>query len=456
MFFIWVNNRVYFLFLIYCCLECLVFLNGAHRLPKIKTSLIFFITVSWSIHVTNKGFLNKTPHYSCSSPFAWIFTKCLNISTLFLRPKLYPLNTPLSFHTGRKTSYFHTDYLDSNEPDVIQICCIHFIQMFIFKTDYNFGGEDASEAKEVAVASGTGLLNKWWWQKLNKNAQHDTYCSSTVTSWLVFDTFDKWRATFIQCRLVTSSGPCSLILDLVHKSKNKHLPLSPHLHVFKLSKNIQIHAQIDGKLPTCEPYNPKTRANSLLICSFLTTDWTKRQKQTNSEGDEVGKEQQKWARDQLLNVTQRNTYCVEMHTGETQVCVCVCWVDKVQFVWKSGKDGLLASLLGQDGSRFVLGVRVVGQLWRAGGDRALQDGLLQVVEHRRVLFGEESHGHATLASTTRTTDTMDVVCRRRRKQERLLPERNSNARTAQWRLLFIIYKTSWKWGFLPSMFFAMS
>lgn len=77
---------------------------------------------------------------------------------------------------------------------------------------------------------------------------------------------------------------------------------------------------------------------------------------------------------------------------------------------KSGKDGLLASLLGQDGSRFVLSVRVVGQLWRAGGHRALKDGLLQIVEHSRVLLSEERHGHTTLTGTTRTTDTMDVVC----------------------------------------------
>lgn len=47
----------------------------------------------------------------------------------------------------------------------------------------------------------------------------------------------------------------------------------------------------------------------------------------------------------------------------------------------SSKDGLLASLLGQDSPRFVLSVRVVGQFWGAGGDWALQDGLLQVVKH---------------------------------------------------------------------------
>lgn len=77
----------------------------------------------------------------------------------------------------------------------------------------------------------------------------------------------------------------------------------------------------------------------------------------------------------------------------------------------SSEDGLLASLLGQDGSGFVLSIRVVGQFWGAGGDRALQDGLLQVIKHRRVLFSEEGHGHATLTRTTSTTDTMDVVWR---------------------------------------------
>lgn len=63
----------------------------------------------------------------------------------------------------------------------------------------------------------------------------------------------------------------------------------------------------------------------------------------------------------------------------------VCVRTRVQFmktVCKSSKDGLLASLLGQDGSRFVLSIWVVGQLWRTGGDRALQDGLLQIIEHR--------------------------------------------------------------------------
>lgn len=80
------------------------------------------------------------------------------------------------------------------------------------------------------------------------------------------------------------------------------------------------------------------------------------------------------------------------------------------------KDGLLASLLSEDGSRFVLSIWVVCQLRGAGGDGALEDGLLQVVKHRRVLFSEESHGHTTLTSTARTTDTMDVVCKWRKRE----------------------------------------
>lgn len=93
-------------------------------------------------------------------------------------------------------------------------------------------------------------------------------------------------------------------------------------------------------------------------------------------------------------------------------CVSGTRIKKIQRI-KSGKDGLLTPLLGQDGTRFVLSIRVVGELWRAGGHRALQDGLLQVVKHGRVLFSEERHGHAALTSSTSTTNTMDVVCRRK-------------------------------------------
>lgn len=112
------------------------------------------------------------------------------------------------------------------------------------------------------------------------------------------------------------------------------------------------------------------------------------------------------------------------------------------------EDGLLASLLGQDGARFVLSVRVVGQFRGAGGDWALQDGLLQVVKHSRVLFGEEGHGHTALTRTTSTTDTMDVVWR---------GNGRSNGMNA--RLQKCTQKNSWgggERGFVPSMFFAMS
>ena len=83
-------------------------------------------------------------------------------------------------------------------------------------------------------------------------------------------------------------------------------------------------------------------------------------------------------------------------------------------MYQSSKDGLLTPLFGQNGSRFVLGIWVVGKLLRAGGDGALEDSLLQVVKHGRVLFSEESHGYTTLTSTTRTTDTMNVVCWKRK------------------------------------------
>lgn len=74
-----------------------------------------------------------------------------------------------------------------------------------------------------------------------------------------------------------------------------------------------------------------------------------------------------------------------------------------------GKYGLLSPLLGQDGAGLVLSVWVVGQFWRAGGDWTLKYGLLQVVEHCTIFFGEEGHGHTALTRTTRTTDTMDVI-----------------------------------------------
>lgn len=75
----------------------------------------------------------------------------------------------------------------------------------------------------------------------------------------------------------------------------------------------------------------------------------------------------------------------------------------------SGKDGLLSPLLGEDSARLVLGFWVIGQLGRAGGHGAFQDGLFQVVEHSRVFFGQEGHRHTTLSCTTRSANTMDIV-----------------------------------------------
>lgn len=59
------------------------------------------------------------------------------------------------------------------------------------------------------------------------------------------------------------------------------------------------------------------------------------------------------------------------------------------FLQGSGKDSLLSPLLGEDGPWLVLGIWVVGQLWWAGGYWALKDGLLEVIEDRRVLLGDE-------------------------------------------------------------------
>lgn len=75
----------------------------------------------------------------------------------------------------------------------------------------------------------------------------------------------------------------------------------------------------------------------------------------------------------------------------------------------SGKDGLLSPLLGEDGTRFVLSVGMVCQLRWAGGHGAFKDGLFEVVEHGRILFGQEGHGYTTLTSTTRSANTMDIV-----------------------------------------------
>lgn len=57
----------------------------------------------------------------------------------------------------------------------------------------------------------------------------------------------------------------------------------------------------------------------------------------------------------------------------------------------------------------MLGIRVVGELRWACRHRTLQYGLLQVIEHRRVFFGQEGHGYPALSSTTRSANTMDIV-----------------------------------------------
>lgn len=75
----------------------------------------------------------------------------------------------------------------------------------------------------------------------------------------------------------------------------------------------------------------------------------------------------------------------------------------------SGKDGLFPTLLRKDGAWLVLGIRVVGQLWGAGGHRALQDGLLQLIEHGRVLLGEEGDGHTTLACSSCAANAVDII-----------------------------------------------
>lgn len=86
-----------------------------------------------------------------------------------------------------------------------------------------------------------------------------------------------------------------------------------------------------------------------------------------------------------------------------------CHIKEKQKLNSSGEDGLLSSFLGEDGTRFVLGVGMVCQLGRAGGHGAFQDGLFEVIEHGRVLFGQEGHGYTTLTSTTRSANTMDII-----------------------------------------------
>lgn len=63
-----------------------------------------------------------------------------------------------------------------------------------------------------------------------------------------------------------------------------------------------------------------------------------------------------------------------------------------------------------DCSRFLLCVGVVGEFWRTRWDRAAQQQLLEVVENGAVLLCDEGYRCAFFASTTRSTNTMRVVC----------------------------------------------
>ena len=59
---------------------------------------------------------------------------------------------------------------------------------------------------------------------------------------------------------------------------------------------------------------------------------------------------------------------------------------------------------------FLLGIWVVGELWRASGHWAAQHQLLEVVEHHAVLLGQEGDSCALFTRTTRSTNAMSVVC----------------------------------------------
>lgn len=75
-----------------------------------------------------------------------------------------------------------------------------------------------------------------------------------------------------------------------------------------------------------------------------------------------------------------------------------------------GKDLLLPALLGDDGARLVLRVRVIGQLRGAGGHGTAHDQLLQVVEQMRVLLGHEGHRLSRQPRSARTPNPVRVVC----------------------------------------------
>ena len=75
----------------------------------------------------------------------------------------------------------------------------------------------------------------------------------------------------------------------------------------------------------------------------------------------------------------------------------------------SGEDFLVTSFTLDDGTRFVLSIRMVGQFWRARRHRTWQQQLLQIVEEWRVVFGEEGYGRSVLSGTTSSTNTMRVI-----------------------------------------------
>ena len=74
---------------------------------------------------------------------------------------------------------------------------------------------------------------------------------------------------------------------------------------------------------------------------------------------------------------------------------------------------LVLALFLRGSAGFLLGVRVVGELRGAGGHGAGHHELLEVVEDHAVLLGQEGDGRALLAGTTRSTNAMRVVCKRK-------------------------------------------
>ena len=76
----------------------------------------------------------------------------------------------------------------------------------------------------------------------------------------------------------------------------------------------------------------------------------------------------------------------------------------------SSKYGFLSSFLGQYCPGLVLGVWVAVKFGGASGHRAVHEGLLEVVEHRRVRLREECDRGTGLPSPTRSPDAMSIIC----------------------------------------------